>query len=281
MTVQDYPDYQQQTAVALALSAAGIPLLRGTTNIGAASGVNLPAAGQLALITKAAIKQPGFEGQVSVFLPGGSGTVPFAKVELDWFDSFTGLLVYSEQFFVPSGNGAANVTPCYLWGPCHGDQVSMTVTNLDPAVAATLTWGLNQTSHMFATSRLLQYSYAGTAPIGFTGPAGSPAAGVLATVAGSIAANGHEDRLIAAYKGKSKLSVDNVTGTAGIHLSLQDPGTIYSSNPSQTFAGAAVAAAAYAYIDVSHPGGPLNLHMTNDSASTAVTPKITLTTEDY
>ncbi len=136
MTASDYPDWGVPQAQATDISLTGAPLLRLTSNLGNATGVNVPAGGQVSLLALAAVNQPSYEATFVVNLPVNAGTIPFLAVTFSWVDATSGQSADIEVFIVPSGNGPAGPIRCYVMGPARGSQLTVTVTNLDPAQAA-------------------------------------------------------------------------------------------------------------------------------------------------
>lgn len=281
MTVGDFPDFGTPGQNVLGSAQGGVPLLRATANLGFAISASIAAAGNLLVTQFSPVTQPGYEGFFQVFLPAASGTVPFCQVDLIWIDAVLNAIIDTETFFITSGNGSANSQLCYIAGPARGDQLSTRVTNLDPAVAVTLTATINQTSHTYSHDRLLQPSYAGTAPVGFTNPAGNPAAGVLVSTSPPIGPNGTVSRLIASWNGRATLSVDDGAQANGLNVILADPGTLYSTISGMEFAFIPVAAGARAFAEVQMPNGPVLMNMVNIAGVNTITPKVSLLKREY
>lgn len=277
----DAPDWAPHVALAAQVAATGVPLLRATNVLGNGPALALPPGLAVTLLDHMAITQPGYEGMFAVNLPAGQGTVPFATMIFNWSDSASGLGVDSEFFLLTEGNGPANALQYYVRGPCHGDQLTVTVTNLDPAVAGTLTGALNQTSHVWLSHRIIQPVYAQGSPIGWSNPSGTPALGMIAASAPTLAASASTDRLTAAYSGKAVLSLINQTAGVTVLVALRDPGTLYSGNSQQRYAGVELAGPASAAVEVALPHGPLDMQVVNTSATTAVTPNVALIALDY
>lgn len=272
----DFPDWQAPQAHATAISTTGAPLLRLTTKIGSGSATSIPATGQVTLITAAPITQPGYEAALQLNLPVATGTIPFAALNVQWIDTSSGLAVSSKQYFLSAGNGPANALQYYIAGPCYGDQLTVTVTNLEAAAAMTLTWAFNQTSHIYEHDRIVQPLYGGLAPNGFTNPAGNPNAAVIAITRPTIAANSQASRLCAVRSGKALLCSDNGGGTANIWVALEDPNTLYSSIAAARMPVRVVNSGTDDALEVALPYGPVNITIYNKSTTVSVTPTVTL-----
>lgn len=276
----DFPDWQQPQANATAISTTGVPLLRGTANLGKAVNQSIGPGAVVQLLTTAAVGQPGYEGMFSLSGLAGGGSIPFASLIFNWFDQATGLNVFSRFQLLTAGNGAANALQYYVYGPCHGNQLSVQITNLDPTITMTLTWGINQTSHVFELDRISQPVYATTAPNGFTNPGGVPGLGVLALSTPVLAAGGTANRLLAVRNGPALLSVDNGAQANTVRVSLDDPNQLYGGTLNQHLHIHTVAAGLRDYTEVVLPYGPVLLSLNNTGTSGSITPAIALTVLD-
>lgn len=281
MTVSDFPDFGTPGQNVPGAPQGGVPLLRATDTLGSAAGQVLTSGLSTNLVAAAGVTQPGYEALFSVSLPAGAGTIPFLELIFNWFDSGTALNVDSEFFMLASGNGPGNALQYYINGPVRGNQLTVVAINLDPIQSATVTWAVNQTSHVFEHDRLLQPVYALTAPVTFTNPAGTPAIGLIASVTATIAINSSTTRLLAAFNGKAKMSADNLGTTGGLIVRMEDPGSLYSSNPSARFDAWQVNAGAAIVAEVSFPNGPVLLRLTNQSTTVAITPNVAITKSEY
>lgn len=262
-------------------TAGGIPLLRFTNNIGFGSNTNVPAASTTSLFSTTNVMQPGYEGVFTLYFPATSGTIPFCRLNFIWTDLLTGLTVATRHFYLTAGNGSANALSFYLAGPCRGNQLAVSITNLDPSFNGTLTWGINQTSHVYLRDFLVQQSLAATAPNGFTNPNGDPAAGVMVESTPSIAANTTGFRLAGVYGGRAVFAVNN-TGASGLTAALVDPAQIYGSTiANQRLVTMNLAAGTSQTVEVSLPYGPVNVQLVNLSTTTAVSPNVGLVALDY
>lgn len=280
----DFADWQQPQAAANAIAATGAPLLRFTNNQGNGASTNLPANSATTLINLATITQPGYEGTFQLFAPAGSGTVPFARLDFNWTDQASGLLIGARHFFLTAGNGPTQFLKYYLSGPCKGNQLTVIANNLDPAVAMTLTWTINQVSHVYANDRIHQPVYAATAPNGYTNPGGEPAAGDIALSRPTVPINTTITRLAAVYGGRAVWSVDDTAGTAGLVAALIDPvatGSGLYGVASGRLATIVLGASSAQTVLVHLPYGPVNIQLVNASTTVAVTPNVGLVACDY
>lgn len=281
MTVSDYPDFGTPGQNVLGSPQGAVGLLRATNQAGTGNATNLPANSATTLVNTQGITQPGYEGVFQLNAPAAAGTVPFARVSFVWTDFSTGLTVGTRHHYLSAGNGPANALPYYIAGPCRGDQLMVTITNLDPAQAMTLTWTINQTSHIYQRDMLVQTSLAVTAPIGFTNPNGDPAAAVLLESTPLIGVSSTIFRLAAVYGGKAAWSVNN-TSTVVLTAALVDPAQLYGSAiANQRLATMVVAGGAAQTAEVALPYGPVNLQLVNTSGTVTITPNVGLVALDY
>lgn len=278
----------ETTAAYIATGSAGgipggVPLLKFTNNLGNANAVNVPANSNVNLLTKIAFTQPSYEGVFVLNLPAGLGTIPFMSVIFNWFDSVSGFNIDSKFFIITAGNGGPNQLQFYFSGPARGNQLSVSVTNLDPAQAMTLNWSLNQTSHLHNHDHMLQTVFELTAPIGYTNPAGTPGLGVLMDANPTVAASSTVTRLTAAYAGRATFSVDSPTAGVALVASLIDPvasGNGLYGNPNSRYPTFRLTGQS-ANQEVILPNGPMLLQLVNTSSTTAVTPNCSLIAGDY
>lgn len=260
----------------------GVPVLRGTTNIGVAIAQTIGASVLSTLVSNFPIAKPSFETILQLNLPAGVGTVPFAILGINWSDSNTGLTVGFKQYVLTAGNGPSNVLTYYISGPCRGNQLSITLQNLDPAQTLTYTIAINQTSHVYSVDRLLQPSYATTAPITFQNPAGNPSKGALLLTQPTIAQNTSTARLSACCNAKAKISIDNSGGALQMAVNLNDPGGVYN--------GAAAGQALYKFVvaaggatvnEIQFPNGPFSVSMSAAAGAGSITPSVAITAMEY
>lgn len=262
----------------------GIPILRGTDNFGTATGQTIAASTNATLINGTAITKPGFEAVFQLNLPAAAGTVPFAILQIAWQDSNTGLQVGLKQYILTSGNGPTNMLTYYISGPCRGNQIVLKLRNQDPAQTLTVTWAFNQTSHVYLTDRLLQPTYAATAPITFTNPNGNPSKGLLLSSAPSIGPNANTIRLCAASNAKVKVNVDNTVQLNSCALQINTPsstGLYDEASPPTSLLKMTAAAGAQTFTEWQMPGGATTVQIFNQGATNTITPNVSITLMEY
>lgn len=274
-----------QSADVTGLSVNGVPLLRGTTQLGNASGQTLAALTTITLLNASAINKPGFEAVFKLNLPAGVGTTPFAILVIGWQDAVTGLQVGIKQYVLTAGNGPTQFCTFYISGPCRGNQLQLQLRNMDGAQPLTYSWLFNTTSHIYATDRLLQPTYPGTGPNGYTFPAGNPSKGVLFVSNPSLAPNTSLDRLCAASNAKVKVSIDNGTPNANVAaLAFLTPNvtTLYDEvTVNQSLFKVTAAAGGSSFVEWQCPNGPFIVRMFNTAATNTISPQFVILAEDY
>lgn len=276
MTVSDYPDWQTPAAHASQIAITGVPLLRFTNNLGNAAGATIAGAANVALLAFTAINQPGYEVTIVASMPAGTGTVPFLHVELEWLDTASNIQVAKRDIVVTCGPGTANSLTYYLRGPMHGNQFSVRVINLDPAVVATVSWTANEISHVYEHDEAIQFMYHGTPPNGFTNPAGVPTANLVAYTAASLAASASNTFLMALYAGDVILNIDNINSANAAKVELFDPAGLITGTANSPIFGVDVAAAGSASIQLTLPFSPLLLKVTNLGTAGSISPVVAL-----
>jgi hypothetical protein len=263
----------------------GIPVLRGTDNLGVASAQSLTANATTTLIASANLTKPSFEAVVQLNGPAGSGTIPFAVLNILWQDSNTGLQVGQKSYVLPAGNGPANVITYYISGPCRGNQVVLKVSNRDPAITMTMTWAFNQTSHVYTVDRLLQAAYPSNPPIGQSQGAGNPSKGLLFASSPTVGAGAGTTvtRMTAASNAKCKFCLDLGGAPNALNVTITTP----SSTPlyDEVAAGEVLyrmngTTGAGTIQEIQMPNGPLNINMINQGAA-AVNPNVTIAVMEY
>lgn len=211
-------------ATATQIAGSGVPLLRKTTTLGSGSAQLLTPGLSVQLLNLANINQPSFEALFSIWQPAATGTAPFTQLIFNWFDSATGFAVNSKFYVLSSGNGVGNQLQYYLSGPCFGDQLSVSATDLEGATNQTIqSWVINTTSHIHTVDKLEQPVYAITAPVGFTNPNGTPGIGQLFNSNPTLPINGTVSRLLAVYNGVADFFFDCAGGAANLVITITDP----------------------------------------------------------
>src|SRR6266496_3266812 len=263
----------------------GVPLLRDTINLANTTALALPANAATTLLSNTVIATPSFEGVFSFWMPATTGTIPFAVITMTWQDSFTGLQVGRKAYVVPFGNGSTNAVTVYISGPVRGNQLTLTVSNRDPAQAGSMTYAFNLTSHLYLFDKLLQPLYPATSPNGFAQGGGNPSKGLLFASSPAVGAGAGTTvtRMTAASNAKCKFSLDLGGAPNGLNITISTP----SSTPlyDEVAAGEVLyringTAGAGTTIELQMPNGPLNINMINQGAA-GVNPNVTLTAMEY
>ena len=266
------------------LTTNGIPPLRGTINLGNATGQTIATGVNATLVNVGAINKPGFEAVFSISIPAAAGTVPFAILQVIWTDSNTGLTVGQKQYVLTSGNGSANALTYYLSGPCRGNQVTVKLRNQDPAQTLTVTWAVNQTSHTYLTDRLLQALYAATAPITFTNPNGNPSKGLLFSSTPTVLPNASVTRLCACSNAKVKVSLDNTVqlNPAAVQINTPSATGLYEEAAAPaTLLKLSAAIGAQASTEWQMPNGAVTIQIFNQAATNNIAPNVNITIVEY
>jgi len=262
----------------------GIPTLRGTDNLGNATAQTIAANTNATLLNAVNITKPGFEAVFSLNLPAAAGTVPFAILQVIWTDSATGLTVGIKQYILTTGNGPANPITVYLSGPVRGNQITLKLRNQDPAQTLTYTYAFNQTSHQYPIDKLLQPTYAATAPITFSNTGGDPSKGLLASSSASIAASSSYTRLLACCNHKVKINLDNTVQVNAAALQINTPsntGLYLEANPPTSTFKTTAAAGAQSESEWQIPNGAMVIQVFNQGTTNAITPNVTITLMEY
>ena len=266
-------------------SPGGVPMLRGTDNLGNGTAQSLAAGATVTLLNSIAITKASFEGVFKLNLPSAAGTIPFVELSILWQDSNTGLQVGQKLYVLTAGNGPTAALFSYISGPCRGNQITLTMRNFDPAQILTYTWAFNQTAHVYLTDKLLQPIYSGVAaPITYINPAGDPRKGLLAQSSAVIAATATQTRLCAASNSKIDILVDNNGQANAVSFQLATPSSLAAVYNEQAFPvsvyRANVAAGNTSLVEWQMPNGPVVVNVTNTGASGNVTPSWAILLKD-
>lgn len=272
MTVTDYPDWQTPQAHATAIANTGVPLLRATNNTGTASLTTLAGGATVTLVQQTPITQPGWEASFVLWMPAGSGTLPFLQLAFIWIDSASGLTVFQRNIVITAGNGSTNPVRTRMWGPVQGDVVQVVAFNLDPAVTATFDWTVNQTSHVFEHDYVSQGAYAAVAPNGFTNPLGMPATNLMVKHSPTIAASSADKVLCATWLGDVLLNIDNTASTASVTVQLMDPAGFASGTAGATLFKQVVPLGGTLSQPLTLPASPMVLELQNTATVGSISP---------
>lgn len=259
----------------------GSPLLRFTQNLGHGVNTAIPANfGSANIIPLASINQPSFELTIDASMGTNQGTVPFVQVQIQWFDSTSGLTTSTKHYWCPCGNGTGNAISCYITGPCVGNQVSVSVIDPDPTIVGTLTWTFNQLSDIFEHDRITQAAFGNPAVNGFTNPSGDPAAGILAISNPTINPSNTITRLAGVHSGPAILTVDNNSVSNTILVAIKDPATLYTSSSGVRMGTVRMPVSSVANIPLILPYGPVAIDIQNQTSTGTVTPNVALIATD-
>lgn len=278
----DYQDWQTPAAHATAIYDQTVPIGRKPSSVFTASSV-LGHGQSVTLANQALITQPSFQLYINLEYATNLGTIPFGMITLDWFDTASGYSEQSDTYWLPGGQLA--FCSALVTGPCRGDEVTVTLTNLDAAQILAYNISLTQTSHIYDQARFIQTDQ--SAVVGFTQPGKNAQAGILASAAPSITPTNFQDRLAAAWLGTAVLVVDNVGQANGALVLVADPGLVtgggmlYGTAASGVIGIANVAAGASTTATIALPAGPVVVRVTNTGSSGNITPTVTLSRIDH
>lgn len=262
-------------------AAGGVPLLRQTKTLGNGSAQTLTAGVMTTLLNKVSINQPSYEGLFSLFQAAATGTLPFASIVFNWFDSFSGLNVASKFFTITSGNGSGNALLFYISGPCFGNQLTVTITDLEPSTNQTLTWALNSTSHQHLIDRIYQSVYATTGPNGFSNPNGNPSMGLLFEAAPAIGPSGTINRLLAVNNAVIDISIDDGAQANGLNVKLLDVSGQLTGTANTQLLIRNIAAGNRDFVEMALPSAPVVLQLQNIAGTNTITPTVAGTIRAY
>lgn len=141
--VTDYPDASPHYAQAQQIANTGVPLLSLPVNLINDTARAIPALGSHAYPTVTFV-QPGYAVAVQVKFPNAA-TIPFVSVQMDWID-VTATQTVEDTYFYCVGATSPSFFPTLGRGPAKAGQLAVTVSNLDPAQAATVTLVVTQDS---------------------------------------------------------------------------------------------------------------------------------------
>jgi len=276
MTV-DYADWQTSADHAQKIYERTVPLGRKPLGIANANGA-IAASGNAVLVNAAAVSQPSFHMLIAFSYPLANSTTPFILLTFNWTDAASGFAVTSDECVIAGGLAALDFH--YIAGPARADTLTITAFNLDPVNIASFSFGISQQSHVYQTLRLVEVGQP-TVPQ-FTRAGQNNQLGIIGSVGANLAASGMVDRLCSAWGGPAVITVNNITGTVGVNVSLMDPGIIGGGSPILGVANSGViwSAPVPSGTSVSEmvylPYGPVVVHEVNQSATTGVTPTTTI-----
>ena len=179
------------------ISTTGVPLLNNHNNLLMESG---SLASSNSVSWAATITQLGYNCLVTVKTANNASTAPFVTCTLTWVDETTGLTVAIDSFQLAMGpTGTANA---YLGnGPTKANQVSIGLTNQDPANAVTYVVDFWQNSRVYIRD---DWRSAGgfSTVTAYSVPNSDIAAGLICESNPSVPNGGSVSRLLPLFCGK-------------------------------------------------------------------------------
>lgn len=234
MTVADYPDFATPQAHASAIAITGAPLLTLSGTLLTAQTFTLTG-GQQQSTSALPIMQLGYEIQLKCSI-GSTATVPFVDILFIWTDSVTGNIMAQENWMLPCGSGANYILNGT--GPTKGSNLTVKLTNQDPAITATIGVLILTNSRVYARDRWIANTIVAVPT--FTNPGGSPLREILAVMDGvNCNAGASISRLFPPYHGDVMVYVEQSgVSAANSQAKLQvaptsvlGTGDLYSSAP--------------------------------------------------
>lgn len=187
MTIADFPDWQAPAAHAGQIAQQGVPLLTASKLL-ANDTITALAHGASFGTPGLTVSQPGYEIIVNPKFAAGT-TNPFVEVQLQWVDIGTGIQMASDSFFIPGSTQPSGLA-VFGRGPTKGNQLFVTVTNLDTVNPVTLGLTVLQNSRVPQTDvwRFQNSSVNNMTVPGFTLPSLPDDESCLGTITGATIA---------------------------------------------------------------------------------------------
>jgi hypothetical protein len=281
VTVTDYPDWQTPQAHATSIANTGVPLLRASNQLASGAATTIAGGGTAVLLPATALNQPGYEMSFEVSMPLNTGTLPFIDIQMLWSDSVTGVRGARRDVVVTAGNGPGSVVVSYANGQCRGDTLTVNAINLDPAVTATLKWVINQTSHVYEHDQAGQRFYPGTAPHGYSNPAGVPGTGVIAWQQPTLGAGVTQAVLCALYGGDIFVAVDTLGIASAVIVSMTDAAGLATGSTGGEFFADSIPSGSAFTVAMTLPFTPVLLSLSNPATVGLIAPKVTLIAQNH
>ena len=143
MSVQDFTDWNAPAAHATAIAQTGVPLLSVPSNLIQQIG-QVIGASNTASYGPFSVTQPGWAAEFIV-QANAAATVPYVEVKFLWTDAVSSIVYGEDHYVIPGGSGASSISVLGQ-GVCQSSQLTVTVTNLDPAQSVTVTTQVAQDS---------------------------------------------------------------------------------------------------------------------------------------
>lgn len=259
MTTPDYPDWQ-----------AGAVLGHGASSLVGQSTQTLPGGAGVSLGIFS-ILGLGIDMSLQLAMPINTGTVPFAQLTAQWNDTVTGQLTWVDFYKVACGN--ASVLTHVIQILTKGDQLSLSLSNFDPAV--TLTYNFAATLHGRPQDhdRGMQTTIGGVN--GFNQPGGLPQTGEHCNVSTAIGPNANITRLMPFSMGKHRITTSNLSGANNMSVAITD------AVSGDLIGKWAVPAGGSDGRDFNLPSAQCLLTLANTQAANTITPNFTSMRQDY
>lgn len=198
-------------AVPGGIAVTGVPLLALATSVVSHSGT-IAAGGTTVVGTDLSTTQISYEVQITA-ISSNSATVPYFRLTFTWSDSVTGQLVDQESWYLPGGsNGGVGANVFAGTGRVKGDQVTISITNLDTVISGTVTFNLIQTSRVYNREDIHSISYSGIP--GVTNANYDPTSNLFAGVATNVGTATPVSRSIPLYAGTVRVEAFTTLGPA-------------------------------------------------------------------
>ena len=199
--------------VAGQVSTTGAPTLVFKNIIDVLLSQNIPANSS---VTRGAftINQPDYEILLGVNTAGASA--PILSVEFQWIESFSGLVLEDETYYIYSGNAAGH--QIHGRGPTKADRLKVILKNNNVAIACSVTYVIIQTSSRNYTREFWRtVMQGGVAPIfpGFNASTMNMPSNWLAGQTNNIAASSNNIFLLPLYTGSVRLYAETGSAVAG------------------------------------------------------------------
>jgi hypothetical protein len=239
----------QETAIPGNIATTGVPLLTLSDPLIESVAETL-AGGASATYDTITLTQIGYEINLSLQdNTGTSTTVPYISVDLAWYDSTTGVEVAHDTWYLLTGEEDSPNTVIGT-GPTKGDELIITVKNLDPSVEQEIDITFIQNSRVYNSDVWLNTGTFTTSSTAFAVASPSPSSGQLAAGDPSLAADASVTYVLPLWNGVAQLGatigaetvawlIQTYTGTfpvapepvAGTHLGANDTYTQQFSMP--------------------------------------------------
>lgn len=267
MSVADFTDWNAPAAHATAIATTGVPLLSVPSNLISQIAQVIAASGT-ATYGPVSVTQPGWAAQFIV-QANAAATVPYVEVKFLWTDAVSSIVYGEDHYILPGGSGATSITVLGQ-GVAQSSQLTVTVTNLDPAQSATVTTQVAQDSVIRNGDR---WRFRNVASNGASVPAATLATlpddetclGILNGVA--IPASGNVSFLFGMAPGKLVTLAGFFTVIAASSINLQvrsQPNNVYGGN---AYLGFFLPAASDFTFTFNAGRAPVGLKVTNSSTT--------------